>query len=103
MHAKYFRKLPEAALVSKRRAYSAFTLLKFIALNMGIKFAFAGAVMETEQRIRELRTMFLQLSEILVAELQEGKSVETIETFDVMKRVQDEIILLEERRGISLN
>jgi hypothetical protein len=95
--------LHEAALVSKRRACLRLTLLKFRSLNMGIKFAFAGAVMETEQRIRELRTMFLQLSEILVAELQEGRSVQTIETFDVMKRVQEEIILLEERRGISLN
>jgi hypothetical protein len=69
----------------------------------GIKFAFAATVMETAQRIKELRMMFLQLAEIILEEMKQGKNIETSETYLMMKKVQEEIILLEQEKGISLN
>jgi len=58
-------------------------------------------IMETEQRIKELRTMFLQLMEITVGEIKEGKPVHTTETFEVMKRIHAELQQLEAQKGIN--
>lgn len=60
------------------------------------------SVMEAEQRIKELRTMFLQLAETVVEELKAGDSVQPSETFEVMKKIQSELEELERRKGINL-
>lgn len=51
--------------------------------------------METEQRIKELRSMFLQLVEVIMEELKDGKPVKTSDTFIVMKKIQAELEKLE--------
>jgi hypothetical protein len=59
--------------------------------------------MEANQRILELRQMFLQLSEIVLEEMKAGKDVQSGETFDTMKKIQAELEQLEEERLKGLN
>lgn len=51
--------------------------------------------MTNEQRIKELREMFLQLSEIILQEMKEGKEVRSTDTFNVMKKILAELEYLE--------
>jgi hypothetical protein len=44
--------------------------------------------MNIEQRIKELRAMFIQLSEIILQEMKEGADVKSSETLKVLQRIQ---------------
>jgi len=59
--------------------------------------------MKVEQRIKELRTKFLQLSQIILEEIKEGKDANSSETFAVMKKIQTELEKLEEENSNNLN
>jgi hypothetical protein len=59
--------------------------------------------MEANQRIIELRAMFLELSEIILEEMKAGKDVQSSETFNTLKQVQAELEQLEEERLKGLN